>query len=324
MTPGDVPTGLSVVVPTYNRAGRLRHVLSPLLTDPAVIEIVVVDDASTDSTRAVLDALRRENGRVRSLSLERNLGPAGARNAGVRAATCELVLLIDDDVVAAPRLASGHLRHHRGPRPTVVLGYMPTDPDATGEFVRATTEYAADYEKQCLRYEADPDSVLTHLWGGNLSLPRDQYLAVVDEPDWRPLRYHEDRDMGLRLRARGVEARFDRSLVARHEHRRTLQSYLRDARAAGHGLAVLHARHGEQLGPLRHPTDGTGRRKLGRLLVAVSTLPIIQAFYLKAVLLTAGLAQRRGDRDLVERCIDLAQRASWRDGVRKGTLSSPP
>src|SRR5215467_1543935 len=104
---------ISVVVPTYNRVARLRHVIAALEQQqyPAnAYEVIVVSDGSSDSTHAYLQALRSTM-RLRWFS-QSNRGPAAARNAGVDRATGELIVFIDDDVVPEAGLLAEHARVH--------------------------------------------------------------------------------------------------------------------------------------------------------------------------------------------------------------------
>ena len=89
---------VSVVIPTRDRAERLRAALEALRAqslDPGRFEIVVVDDGSTDSTAEVLGN-EGDGPALHSLRL-RGRGPAAARNAGWRAARAPLVAFTDDD-----------------------------------------------------------------------------------------------------------------------------------------------------------------------------------------------------------------------------------
>ncbi|MDQ2650606.1 MAG: glycosyltransferase, partial [Actinomycetota bacterium] len=76
---------VSVVVATWNRADRLPRLLAALgdQVDAPPFELVVVDDGSTDDTPAVVAHLAASaTFPVRSVRLDRNRGPAAARNAG--------------------------------------------------------------------------------------------------------------------------------------------------------------------------------------------------------------------------------------------------
>lgn len=178
--------------------------------------------------------------RLRSLAFDRNRGRSVARQTGVEAARGDVVLLIDDDVVAHGGLVSSHARHHTGRRSIVVVGYMPVaDPTGT-----VSNLYAKEYENVCRRYDAGgEDAVLRNLWGGNISLSRDECLRVgLVSPGFENL-YHEDTDFGLRCRNDGLRGVFDRSLKATHHHQRSTRQFLADAQSQGAGRELLLRRH---------------------------------------------------------------------------------
>ena len=122
---------VSVVVPTHDRADRLRRLLASLRAqsiDRGSFEVIVVDDASGDDTRHALEA---EEGagelNLRTIRRSRSGGPAAARNHGWRAARAPLVAFTDDDCVADPRWLEAGLaaaEHNPG---AIVQGR--TDPD---------------------------------------------------------------------------------------------------------------------------------------------------------------------------------------------------
>lgn len=99
---------LSVVIPTHNRAQDVaRAARSVLAQDVAALEVVVVDDASTDDTAAVLERLAQDDRRVRVLHTEDGpLGPCRSRNHGLKAAQGELVAFCDDDDAWTPEASS--------------------------------------------------------------------------------------------------------------------------------------------------------------------------------------------------------------------------
>jgi glycosyltransferase involved in cell wall biosynthesis len=90
----------SVVIPTYNRSGLLREAVESALaqTYPNV-EVIVVDDGSTDDTPEVM---ARYDGRVQYIR-QPNRGVAAARNAGIRASRGEYLCFLDDDDLFLPR-----------------------------------------------------------------------------------------------------------------------------------------------------------------------------------------------------------------------------
>ncbi|MGC8827745.1 MAG: glycosyltransferase [Anaerolineae bacterium] len=106
---------VSVVVPTYNRAGVLRRCLEALTAQDYAgrLEIIVVDDGSTDETRQVVEEFARRS-EVRCIH-QANRGPAAARNRGIAAAGGEIIAFTDDDCLPprdwVRRLVQGYLEH---------------------------------------------------------------------------------------------------------------------------------------------------------------------------------------------------------------------
>jgi glycosyltransferase involved in cell wall biosynthesis len=86
---------LSVVIPTYNDESTIAETLESVFAQrfDDRFEVIVVNDGSTDGTRAVLEKFGE---RIRMIDQE-NAGVAAARNAGIRAATGEYVALLDAD-----------------------------------------------------------------------------------------------------------------------------------------------------------------------------------------------------------------------------------
>jgi succinoglycan biosynthesis protein ExoO len=101
------PPQVTVLVAAYNAAGFIgRAIGSALAQDGVSLEVLVVDDASTDDTVGVARALAAQDPRVRLVSLAQNVGPAGARNAGFAAAQGDWVAVLDaDDAYEPGRLA---------------------------------------------------------------------------------------------------------------------------------------------------------------------------------------------------------------------------
>jgi glycosyltransferase involved in cell wall biosynthesis len=96
--PNEIRTGsafqVSVVIPTYNRAADVKRALDSVLSQTfPVIEIIVVDDGSTDNTREVVADFGEH---VRYI-YKQNAGLSKARNTGIQAATCDWVAFLDSD-----------------------------------------------------------------------------------------------------------------------------------------------------------------------------------------------------------------------------------
>jgi glycosyltransferase involved in cell wall biosynthesis len=92
---------LSVVIPTHNRAERVGEaaasVLAQQLPAHTELEVVIVDDGSTDATAAMVETLAGADGRVRAVSNPHPVGPCEARNRGIAATRGDLLATCDDD-----------------------------------------------------------------------------------------------------------------------------------------------------------------------------------------------------------------------------------
>jgi len=110
--PSPQPRSLSFVVPAYNEAPRLGASLERLIDfsarQPYAVEIILVDDGSSDSTAEIaLEAAQRVSGgvSVRLLQHERNRGKGAAVRTGALAATGDVVLYLDADLATPPEEA---------------------------------------------------------------------------------------------------------------------------------------------------------------------------------------------------------------------------
>lgn len=95
---------ISVIIPVFNTEKYLRECAESVLSDNKTdIELILVDDGSTDCSAELCDQIAREDGRVRVIR-QKNSGQSAARNRGAAAARSELLMFIDSDDVAAPGL----------------------------------------------------------------------------------------------------------------------------------------------------------------------------------------------------------------------------
>ena len=93
---------LSVVMPCYNEERSVRAIVERVLAQPFDIELVIVDDGSTDGTRAVLADLSRERPELRVMLQPQNQGKGAALQTGFRAASGDVILVQDADLEYDP------------------------------------------------------------------------------------------------------------------------------------------------------------------------------------------------------------------------------
>ena len=121
----------TVIVAAWRAEDTLaRSVHSALAQETCPLEVIVVDDASPDGTARIARDLMREDPRVRVLGLERNGGPAAARNAAIEAARGDwLVILDSDDQMRPDRLSRMIAFAERAGADCVYDDLQPVDPD---------------------------------------------------------------------------------------------------------------------------------------------------------------------------------------------------
>ena len=106
MTPPAAMPTISVVVPVYNSEHSLTPLVerlkSVLVSRAARLEIIMVNDASRDGSWGVVEQLAGKHAEVRGISLLRNYGQHNALLCGIRAATGEIIVTIDDDLQHPP------------------------------------------------------------------------------------------------------------------------------------------------------------------------------------------------------------------------------
>lgn len=324
-TPPAAPLpSVTAVVPTYRRRDGLEAAVRALLGDPGTTELVVVVDGSPDGSLELLQGIAAEDPRLRPVWQE-NAGGAAARQTGIDLATGDVVLLVDDDVVAAPGLASGHARHHALADDLVVLGYMPTRVPV--DLVRggfATRVYAEEYEGTCRAYERDPEEVLLRLWGGNVSVRRDRLARVPYDSGPFSRTNHSDRDWGIRLRKAGLRGVFDRSLLASHEHSRPLPAFLRDARAQGAGRYGVHVAHADVLPPFGLRDTVADLPAPLRGVLGLDRYRVARAGLVGGLHAVTRTASRAGVVRVEVPAAKLLRRLAMRDGIRDAMAAPPP
>jgi glycosyltransferase involved in cell wall biosynthesis len=94
---------LSVVVPVYNEEFTLAAIVDKLLKLPCLLEIVIVDDCSTDGTAAILKRLSAEHGEIKAARHDRNRGKTQALKTGFQLTRGEIVMVQDADLEYDPQ-----------------------------------------------------------------------------------------------------------------------------------------------------------------------------------------------------------------------------
>ncbi len=231
---------VSVVVPTFNRCGPLARLLAGLERQHARgarFEVIVVDDGSDDGTDAFLATVRTPYP-LRAIR-QRRQGPAAARNAAIAAASADVLLFLDDDVVPQDGLFEGHLAVHARDPLAAVAGRMAAPAGHT--FAPWLDWEATMLERSYARILAGNGGPGWWLfYTANCSVRREHAFAVGGF-DERFVRV-EDSDLAYRLFARGLRFSFVPDAVVEHEPDRTFETWLRNAFVSGLHRVLMERR----------------------------------------------------------------------------------
>ncbi|MBO0842932.1 MAG: glycosyltransferase [Nocardioides sp.] len=150
---------LSVVVPVYNVSryvgAALESVLAQPLREISAIELIVVDDGSTDASREIVSRLAATDRRV-TLLTQANGGVSAARHAGIAAATGDLLTFVDPDDVLRPDAWSGMLRTLRRTGSDFVVGSAERVTDDGSRFVTPLMRRNHAHERLAVSIEEAP------------------------------------------------------------------------------------------------------------------------------------------------------------------------
>ena len=196
---------LTIQLCTYNRARLLETVLEALFDQTVpddAYEVVLVNDGSPDNTREVIERVRPLARCAFTVIEQQNSGLAKGRNAGIAASRGERICFIDDDVLPTPVFAAEHLKSDDRYGDVVVRGaVINTDSFDDLPVPRWTpANYSGNY-----------------FWTSNVSLRRSRLDRIGGRFDDSFSEYGwEDIELGMRLRAIGTRAVFNRFAVAFH------------------------------------------------------------------------------------------------------------
>jgi glycosyltransferase involved in cell wall biosynthesis len=300
--PLEVLRRVSVVIPARDEERTIGRTLEAVFAQeiPGVdLEVVVVDDGSTDATAAVASG---SGARVVRLRRGEGGSPGAARNRGATAATGDPVVFLDADCAPAPGWLEALLAAHEGGE-VVVGGALDAPPGLPA---------TARCDHYCGSYHVHPERPAGYVPNhppANLSVRRDAFAEGGGFAESLPLADgHEELPWQARLGRRGVRIRFEPRAVVFHHNRVGLGNLFRRHYRWGYSALEGKAATGACRWPWLY------RRP--RLLVAAS-FPL--AFAHTGHTLLCWLRHRRTEPLLFSPLI-LAARLSYAAGLAAGGL----
>lgn len=139
---------ISVIIPTYNYGKYIEEAIQSVLQqDYAPLEILIVDDGSTDNTREIVKPYLTDNVRY---FYQENKGHAAARNFGIRQARGEYIAQLDADDLYLPHKLSRQ------------MAYMKAHPECEIVFTLFKNIFIGSEEQECARLNPLSDPPLSH------------------------------------------------------------------------------------------------------------------------------------------------------------------
>ena len=230
----------TLVVPVRDRPDQLARLLASV--EPGR-PTVVVDDASARPAAIAEVAAHFGSALV---TLMTNMGPGGARNAGLAEVRTPIVVFADSDIVLDPDTVPILLRHLADPRVGMAV------PRIAGLAVRGSNNWIGRYEdaRSSLdlgRYPATVRPRSPVSWASTACVVArvDALGSGFDER----MRVGEDVDLGWRLVEAGWRIRYEPAVRARHEHRTRFGDWFQRKAVYGTGASLLADRHPEAIAP---------------------------------------------------------------------------
>jgi peptidoglycan/xylan/chitin deacetylase (PgdA/CDA1 family) len=231
---------ISIVTPTKDRRELLLETLESLRRQSVaagVIEVIVVADGCTDGTSGAVRRLA-ETPEWASHSLrcieQAGSGAASARNNGLRNAQANIVLFLDDDILAGREMVAAHLaRHAASEGGVVVLGRI-----VPARVKGALHRQMAAWWREHYRDLSHKPASFTDLYTGQVSVPRNVALEVggFDES----LNYGEDVEFGYRLSMAGLPFVYSPQAASLDRNPKPAAGLLRDLFRSGQGSARIY------------------------------------------------------------------------------------
>jgi glycosyltransferase involved in cell wall biosynthesis len=242
---------IGVVIPTYNRADMLITCLQHLEQQTAAnFEVIVVDDGSTDSTSQKVEQFAQRTSLNLRYILQKNSGPACARNRAISMLNAPFCLMIGDDIFAMPDFVENHLKVHREHQEihVAVLGW--TRWSKTGQkvtkFMNWLDASGNQFAYRDLLEGVPPD--WKHFYTSNLSV-KTELLKRFPFDESFPNAAMEDMELAFRItRTLGLKLIFLPTAIAFHLHPTDFRRACRRMLTIG-----LSAKHMHDLWPESKP-----------------------------------------------------------------------
>lgn len=224
---------VSIVVPAFNAQQTLAHTIQSLLSQdyPGEIEVIIVDDGSTDETRRIVQSFS-----TAKFIRQSNAGPAAARNRGAADSKGEIILFTDSDCVA-----------HRDWVGKIVDGFNVERVGAVcGSYGIANPNKVLAkciHQEILYRHRVLMNSFPRAFGSYNVGIKRAVFFEVGGFNENYRRASGEDNDLSYKILKSGRRIFFNKSALVDHHHTTQVRKYLKEQWRHGFWRAKMYADH---------------------------------------------------------------------------------
>lgn len=258
---------ISVIIPAYNCAATISKSLAALSAQdhPPGLEIIVVDDGSTDQTAAAIQAFPQVK-----YFYQPNAGPAAARNRGAAVASGEILFFTDSDCVPHKDWVLKMIQHFTDPQVAAVAGsYGIANPQSW----LASGIHAEIMFRHHRLMPLNPKAFGSY----NVAIRREIFQKVGGFDTSYRYASGEDNDLSYKIGKSGYKIYFERSALVDHHHTESLGRYLFEQFRHGFWRAKMYREHPD----MARGDDYTFFKDIIEMPLAVLNVLMFMFFFLK-------------------------------------------
>jgi len=240
---------VSTVIPVYNRGAMLRAAVASVLAQTwRPVEIIIVDDGSTDDTPRVIAELRSLHPEITRVLHQPNAGPGPARQSGLEASSGEFIQFLDSDDLLLPHKFETQVRGLAGD-PAAGISYGKTYARVNGVRQPDPSQLSGERHRDIF-----PAVLTGRLWETSTPLYRREALASIGP--WSARRQLEDWEFDCRAGAAGIKLHYCDDFLAEyinHEEERLCHLWMTNADAMRDRISAYVAvlQHAQRAGVAR-------------------------------------------------------------------------
>lgn len=261
---------VSVIIPTYNREDTIEQAVRSVLKQTYQdLEVIVVDDGSSDYTSKLMENLLNEDPRVRYLRNESNRGPQAARNTGIQEALGQYIAFLDSDNEWLPQKLELQMNLFKDSTSTCGVIY-------TGFQYEYDDGRLPRYIKPCFRGNIYRDSLQRWIADTSTIVVRKDIIVRAGLFDER-IRAYQEWDLCIRL-AKYTEFDFVDDTLVIYRVFRHIQTISKDSLTSIKGYLDVVSIHRDEI------VEKLGRDILSKHLMYIAHLFIREGYYSSALL----------------------------------------